>query len=402
MSDIFDGVRVLELAQWVMVPAAGAVLSNLGADVIKIERPNGGDPLRGLNTAMLGHDANDFNARIEQNNSGKRSVGLDIQTEGGRDLVNQMLDHADVFLTNFRSSTLERLGLDVASVQARNPRVIYARGNGFGARGPHADRPAYDASAFWARGGFAQTLTPPGLADPVQQRPALGDHTAAMNLAFGIAAALYQREHTGQVTVVDVSLLSTAMWMLSSDITAAFNPGYRPQNTARAPQQSPLVGTFATSDDRWIALVFMEPDRYWAPFCNHIGRPDLATDERFAAFGERQQHIGECLEILRELFASRPYEEWRDIVAELNAPWEPMQSIADLHTDRQVLANDYLMEIGDHDGNERLVAIPAQFDGASARPQRAPEFGEHTEQVLLDLGLDWDAITKLKDAGVII
>jgi crotonobetainyl-CoA:carnitine CoA-transferase CaiB-like acyl-CoA transferase len=229
-------------------------------------------------------------------------------------------------------------------------------------------------------------------------RPAFGDYTAAMNLAFGVAAALYRREHTGEPSVVDTSLLATAMWTLSSDVLSAFNPGYVGGATTRAPQQSPLAGTFETADGRWIALVFMEPDRYWDPFCRHIGRDDLAVDERFREGGPRNAR--ECLAILAEVFASRRYDEWREIVAELDAPWEPMQSVQDLYDDEQVLANGYLPTISGRD--DHVVAVPAQFDGRLAAPERAPEFGEHTEQVLLDLGLDWDDLTELKDAQVIL
>jgi crotonobetainyl-CoA:carnitine CoA-transferase CaiB-like acyl-CoA transferase len=401
MTAMFDGIRVVEVAQWVFVPAAGAVLANLGAEVTKIERLPGGDPLRGLFTASLGEGAGVYNPRVEQNNSGKRSLGIDLSTEAGREIVFRLVDDADVFLTNFRAPALARYGLDVEGVRARNPRIIYARGHGFGTRGPHADRPGYDASAFWARGGVGQTLTPAGADDAIAMRPAFGDHTAAMNLAFGIAAALFRRERTGETTVVDTSLLATAMWTLSSDVLSAFNPGYVGATASgRAPQQSPLAGTFKTADDRFIALVFMEPDRYWDAFCRHIGRDDLAEDERFRTGGARTQHAAECLAILRDIFASRTYDEWHAIVGELDAPWEPMQSVRDLYTDEQVAANGFLPTIVGRD--DHVVAVPTQFDGAMEEPERAPEFGEHTETVLLELGYDWDAISALKDANVIV
>ena len=400
MTVMFDGIRIVELAQWVFVPACGAVFSNLGADVVKIERLGGGDPLRGLFTASLGAQTGQYNPRVEQNNSGKKSLALDIGTDQGIEILFRLIEQADVFLTNFRTSTLERYGLGVDGVRARNPKVIYARGHGFGTRGPHADRPGYDASAFWARGGVGQTLTTNDAAEPVAMRPAFGDHTAAMNLAFGVASALFKRERTGEPSVVDTSLLGTAMWTLSSDVLSAFNPGYVGGGTTRAPQQSPLAGTFKTADGRWIALVFMEPDRYWDAFCRHIGRDDLAEDERFREGGARTQNARECLSILREVFASRNYDEWREIVGALEAPWEPMQTVRDLYDDEQVVANGLLPTINERE--DHVVAVPAQFDGEMEVPERAPEFGEHTEQVLLDLGLDWDDLAKLKDAKVIL
>ena len=193
-------------------------------------------------------------------------------------------------------------------------------------------------------------------------RPAFGDHTAAMNLAFGVAAALYKRERTGEPSVVDTSLLATAMWTLVVRRALRVQPRLRRRcDHDRAPQQSPLAGTFKTADGRWIALVFMEPDRYWDPFCRHIGRDDLAVDERFREGGARTQNARECLAILAEVFASRDYDDWRRIVAELDAPWEPMQSVQDLYDDEQVLANGYLPTINDRD--DHVVAVPTQFDG---------------------------------------
>jgi crotonobetainyl-CoA:carnitine CoA-transferase CaiB-like acyl-CoA transferase len=210
---VFKGVRVIELAQFVFVPAASTILADLGAEVIKIEAVTG-DPYRTLRIAD-GRQTKSANLSMEQNNRGKKSLAIDLKQPEGIELLLKLIDTADIFLTSLRPGALERLALGPEQLRARNPRLIYVRGNGFGFRGPDADRPGYDASAFWARGGFAHVLTPPGQS-PTRPRPALGDHASAMNIAFGMAGALFNRERTGQGSLVDVSLLASAMWTLSA------------------------------------------------------------------------------------------------------------------------------------------------------------------------------------------
>src|SRR6476661_7372225 len=235
----FTGVRVVELAQWVFVPVAGALLADWGADVVRIERPEG-DPYRGLMTQGIGTDGGGgVNLSIALANRGKRSVALDLRTEGGREILEKLIASADVFLTNFRPGALQRLG-------------------------PDADAPGYDASAFWARGGLAHVLTPAELDRPIGQRGAMGDRNGAMALAFGMAAALLERTRTGKGKVVDVSLLATAMWTLSSDVLSALQ-GAKPRamSMSASGYVNPLVGVYSTKDDRHNTLVFLEAERYW-------------------------------------------------------------------------------------------------------------------------------------------
>ena len=219
-ADAFEGVRVIELAQWVFVPVAGALLADWGADVVRIERIEG-DPYRGLATQGIGTDSGGVNLSVALANRGKRSIAIDLQQPEGLAVLHELLERADVFLTSLRPAALGRLGLDADTLRARYPRLVYSRGHGYGVRGPDADHPGYDASAFWSRGGVAHVLTPPDLEYPINQRGAMGDRNGAMSLAFGTAAALLRRERTGQGSVVDVSLLATAMWTLSSDVLAA-------------------------------------------------------------------------------------------------------------------------------------------------------------------------------------
>ena len=401
MTAMFDGIRIVELAQWVFVPACGAVFSNLGADVVKIERLGGGDPLRGLFTASLGPASGAYNPRVEQNNSGKKSLALDIRTDEGLEILFRLIEQADVFLTNFRMSTLESYGLDVDGVRARNPNVdLRARARirvAGAARRPTGLRRVGVLGTRWRRAdAHHQRCRRPGGDAARIRRPHRGDEPrvrCGRARCSSASARESRRSSTRRCS-------RTAMWTLSSDVLSAFNPGYVGGATTRAPQQSPLAGTFKTADGRYIAVVFMEPDRYWDKFCRHIGRDDLADDERFKEGGARTQNARECLEILREVFASKDYEEWRRIVVALEAPWEPMQNVRDLYDDEQVVANGFLPLINERE--DHVVAVPAQFDGEIEVPERAPEFGEHTEQVLLELGLDWDELTKLKDAKVIL
>ena len=397
----FEGVRVVELAQWVFVPVAGALLADWGADVIRIERLEG-DPYRGLATQGIGTDSGGVNLSLALAGRGKRSMAVDLQREEGRAVLHQLLATADVFLTSLRPGALHRLGLDADTVTERYPSLIYARGHGYGARGPDADRPGYDASAFWARGGLAHVLTPPGMEHPIGQRGAMGDRNGAMALAFGIATALLKRTRTERGSIVDVSLLATAMWTLSSDVLSALQ-GQKPRAAPPgAVFVNPLVGSYRTSDGRHISLVFLESDRYWADFCRLVGRDDLVDDPRFVDLAARREHSDECVAELRDVFAARTFEEWKSLLAQIDAPWAPVQAVEELLDDPQVLANDYLGEVVIEGGpSYRLPTVPLQLDEHPPALRRAPEHGEHTETMLLELGYTWEQIGALSEAGVI-
>ena len=302
-SDAFEGVRVVELAQWVFVPVAGALLADWGADVVRVERIEG-DPYRALATQGIGTDSGGVNLSVALANRGKRSIALDLQTDRGLAVLHELLESADVLLTSLRPGALSRLGLDADTVRERYPSLIYARGNGFGVRGPDANAAGYDASAFFARGGLAHVLTPPERDYPIAQRGAMGDRNGAMALAFGISAALLKRGRTGKGSVVDVSLLATAMWTLSSDLLAALNGAPVTRVPGRGPQPNPVVGAYRTKDGRHIQLVFLESDRYWPDFCRAIGRDDLVDDPRFVDLAARREHSDACVAELDAEFAA--------------------------------------------------------------------------------------------------
>lgn len=398
-----EGIRVLEVAQWWFVPAAAAVLADWGADVIKVEHPEQGDPQRGLMTGGLLPGSSSLNFMAEQPNRNKRSVGIDLGSPDARGVLEKLIEQADVFLTSFLTPARQRLQIDVDDVRAINPRCIYVRGSGQGVRGPDATKGGYDAASFWSRGGIGAALTAPDAAAPVFQRAAFGDSIGAMNLAAGVSAALFHRERTGEATVVDVSLLGSAMWVLAPDVIAAKQvPGGLP-TMDRTQSPNPLVNTYPTADGRWLTLLLLQPDRYWPDFCARIDRPDLLDDERFVDGIQRFMHSKELVATLDETFRQRDLNAWRTALADLEGPWAPMQTAAELYDDPQSIANGYLPEIVTDDGEPAaLVSNPVQFGEEPATTNRAPAHGEQTDAVLQELGYDWDAIVELKTSGAVL
>jgi len=401
-SDIFAGVRVVELAQWVFVPVAGALFADWGADVIRVEHPDG-DPYRALATQGIGSDSGGVNLGMALANRGKRSLALDLKQSKGREVLNSLLESADVFLTNLRPDALARLGLDAEQLTQRYPGLVYARGHGYGVRGPDANLPGYDASAFFARGGVADALTPRDRDYPISQRGAMGDRNGGMALAFGIAGALLKKARTGKGSIVDVSLLATAMWTLSSDLLTVLQGQEMPRPGKREDVPNPLTSTYKTADGRFIQLMFLQADRYWADFCRVLDREDLAADERFSSIAGRRQHARACMAELDGEFGRRSYAEVKELLSQLDAPWAPIQRVDELLDDPQVQANGYIREVDPGDGNPpyRLPAVPVQFDGEPPELGRAPELGEHTEILLMEMGYAWEDIEKLQAQKVI-
>lgn len=401
-NQIFEGVRVIELAQFVFVPAAGTVLADLGAEVIKIEGITG-DPYRTLRIAD-GRQTKSANLSMEQNNRGKKSIAIDLKTEEGRELLLRLIETADVFLTSIRPAALSRLSLDVEDLRVRNPKLIYVRGNGLGYRGGEVGRPGYDASCFWARGGFAHALTPPGQL-PVRPRPALGDHASAMNVAFGIASALFKRERTGKPSVVETSLLSSALWILSADVTTSQALNDDELKRVGREGRYALTSAYETSDGRWIQLMFLDPERYWPELCKRVERDDLLTDPRFDTLENRVENGDELIEELRNAFRQKNLAVWRAAFEHWDAPWEVIQSITELANDPQAAANGYLFDVNVADGTPvTVVASPVAFDGSSipAQPRCSPYLGENTHELLKDLGVSDETLFSYRERGIVV
>jgi crotonobetainyl-CoA:carnitine CoA-transferase CaiB-like acyl-CoA transferase len=345
-----------------------------------------------------------FNYMMEQPNRGKRSVGINIASEEGRALLYRLAVSSDVFLTNFLPGARARLRIDVDDIRERNPSIIYVRGSGQGTRGPDAAKGGYDGASYWARGGIGSTLTPRGVQPPIGQRPAFGDVMGGMTIAGGIAAALVRRERTGEPSTVDVSLLATALWNISPDVVASklYEGVEMPRFDADAPP-NPLVGVYRTGDGRYVSLVMLESDRFWADFCTHLGHPELIDDPRFTDAAARFEHRRECRGLIADIFAAAPLAEWRDRLATMEGVWAPMQNAREIHDDVLVVANGYLPTVAADDGTPvALVANPVQFDETPPELRRAPEHGQHTEEVLLELGLSWEDLAGHKESGAIL
>jgi crotonobetainyl-CoA:carnitine CoA-transferase CaiB-like acyl-CoA transferase len=404
MTAVMQGVRILEVAEHTYVPAASALLADWGAEVIKVEPVERGDAMRGLASTGVVAVPSDVHALLEHSNRGKRSLALDLSTADGLDVLYRLAAQSDVFLTNKLPRVRKKLKIDVDDIRAHSPRIIYVRGTGQGERGPDADKGSYDSLAFWCRSGTALGGKPPDQERvPAPPAPGFGDSIGAMTIAGGIMGALFHRERTGEATTVDVSLLGTGMWAMGQAIALSLllnKPFMVPPADAR--RTNPLVGTYQTRDGRHVSLCCLQGGKYWPGLCGVIGRPELAADPRFADHESLLTNSGEAVAILRDTFAQRSLVQWRQDLADFDGQWAVVQDTLEAVADPQSVANGYVQDCKTAAGAPfRLVAAPVQYDEHPAVPGRAPEFNEHGDDILGDLGLDWDAIIDLKVRGVV-
>lgn len=403
MSKPLAGIKVVEVAMWAFVPAAGGMLADLGADVIKVEPPTG-DPLRGLKIGATAGGKRTIDFSWESYNRGKRSITLDLKQEAGREVLLKLLADADVFLTNLLPRARRQMGIDAASLRPLFPNLIYASGSGVGPNGPESEKGGYDAITFWARGGVSSSLTEEDAEYPVgPPGPAFGDTLSGSMLSGAVCAAIAKRAMTGEASEVDVSLLGTAMWSMQRYICQSTDDGV--ERFPRAKPGKPhnvLVGNYRTSDGRFLALCMLQADKYWRPFCEVAGRTDLADDPRFADAAARVRNIDACYAEITALFASRTLAEWQEILAQQEGQWDVVKHVGELKDDPQAQANGYLKHVDYGDGTTiPMVGVPMLYDGQPLSSVRSPELGADSDALLESLGYDEDAIIDLKVQGVV-
>jgi len=408
MVKVMEGFRVLEVAQFTFVPAAGAILADWGADVLKVEHPVRGDTQRGF-LNMGGIQVNpDRHPLMEHPNRGKRSVGIDVSTPGGQEVIYELAKTSDVFLTNYLPAQRQKNRFDVEHIRAVNPNIVYARGSAYGDKGVERDVGGYDGTAFWTRSGVGYALTPEELGGALGQGiPAFGDSIGGMFIAGGISAALLHRERTGEALELDVSLLSTAWWAAGASMTQGMETGEVMRTpmpgSATAMSVNPFMGNYLTSDGGTINLCIISPTGLIRDTFEHLGIPEAAEDPRFSEVLPLIQNADAAADLIAKAVAGKPFDYWRKHLKTMKGQWAPFQSLLDLADDEQAIANDMIAEVELASGGApfKVVRGPVQFNHEPLATTRAPQASEHTELVLMEIGMDWDRIAELKESGAI-
>ncbi len=408
MAGVLDGIKIVSMEQWTVLPMATVYLADWGADVVGVE-PVTGEPTRGLVRIAGGVPTRIRLGGVEVNpvvellhNRNKRNMAVNLKKESGRDILCQLVQKSDVFLSNYEMNTLKKLRLDYDTLSQLNPRLIYGILNGYGSKGPDKDEPGYDEVSAWARSGLEYLVTHPG-GSPPKQPPGMGDRNTSVHIVAGVVGALLNRERTGKGQELEFSLFHCALWSISRNIQSALSGLPESGNVPRTKAYNPIQTDYRTKDDRWIRFCMPQSDRYWPDFCRTVDRPELENDPRFNNMDMRRQNCEELIRILDEVFASKTIEEWEKLCRKHNLIYSRVQTPAEVVTDPQALANDYFVDLPHPAGRMKALASPTKFyqNPASARTP-APELGQHNEEILLDLGYSREDITQLKEQGVIL
>jgi len=399
MSGPLDGIRVLEQSVWQQGTVAGALLADMGADVVKIEGPLSADPGRWFGGVDL--PANPY---FENNNRNKRGVVLDFKNPAARQALYRMVEIADVFITNLRLPAVERLGVSYADLSARNPRLVYGHGTGYGAKGPEAHQGAFDLIAQ-ARSGMMYTNgTPDG--EPLQVGAPIADQVGGLLLAWGVLLALFNAQRTGEGQLVSSSILAGQMFAQGFQVTDyLFGAQLRPRPALARPERSmaqPLWNRYRAGDGRWFVLATPYPQHWWGKVCQAIGHPELEKDANRGDIVRHPENCPRAIGRLDEVFATHDRRHWLTAFRAIDLPCSAVADYGDLAADPQVLANDLIVDYRHSTGGYRMAGIPVSLSRTPGSIQRpAPEFGQHTEEILLEYGFDWSEIAALREAGAI-
>ncbi|MGH9170860.1 MAG: CaiB/BaiF CoA transferase family protein [Acidimicrobiales bacterium] len=398
---VLAGIRVIEMANWVAGPSAGAIMADLGADVIKVE-PLGGDGMRGkLRQASVADPSAAIDHPFHLANRGKRSIAVDLADPRGSALVRELIRGADVVIANLLPTRLKRYELGPDDVRDLNPRLVYALVTGYGSAGDDADRLGFDLTAFFGRGAIMSLIGEPD-APPPQFRPGQGDQSTALALLSGILAALLMRERTGEGQVVETALMRTAAWTIGIDVSIALVDRHQPKRRSRIEPVSAIHNAYRCADGVWLNLQAQDL-RLWPSLCEAVGRPELATDERFATPAARFYNATQLVSILDAQFASRPVTEWAPLLDATGIVWSRVAQLADLVDDPQARVNGMFVPV-EHPTAGRFDTLAAPFTLSVSPPAVGacgPEIGEHTNEVLTELGLAAGEIAELIRTGVI-
>ena len=396
-----NGVRVVEITMFQQGPVAGMRLGDLGADVIKIEA-KAGDPGRGFMKiigAMAGLKGRNY--YFEHHNRNKRSIVIDLKNKKGMEIFLKLIDTADVFLNNMSIEAPIKLGIGPDILLARNSRLIYAQASGWGRKGPDANELSFDYTGI-ARAGMMMSCGERGT-PPTQILPGIGDEVGGLMCAWGVTAALYAREKTGKGQVVDTSLMGSLIAMLGFIMEAPAMLGQEFPREIRAEAGNALYNHYRCKDDKWIAIAHLDPDRYWPKICKALGIEDLKSDSRFNSIEARGLNARELVAILDQRFVTRSRDEWIRILKEEGCIFTPIQTPLEVSQDPQAFANNYFVDVQHPEwGKIKMVGFPWDFSETPASCWReAPAFGQHTEEILLELNYNSDDIAHLKKEGII-
>ena len=400
MAAPLDGIRVIEVANWLAAPSAAALMADLGADVVKVEPP-GGNAFRQYDLRASGYDHEfELNYAFELDNRGKRSVTVDLTRPQGPGLVRRLCAGADVFVTNLTEPRRQRYGLTEASLREVTPSLVYASLTGYGSHGPDAERAGFDYSAFWARSGVMAALQQPESAPPPLNRPGQGDHTTSLNMLAAVLAALRLRDQAGEGQYVEVTLQATGMWTIGTDFAAAAVSGLAAPRHNREAPSNPIWNSYRTRDGRWIVLVMLQPERYWPAVCSALERPEWADGasgphELASRSHELAAAIGEC-------FAQHDLAYWSQRLDAHGVIWAPAAELPEVLADPQVREMGWVVEVEHPEhGPYPTLGTPFQIRSARIGPRGpAPRPGEQTREVLLEAGLEEGELTRLAESGV--